>query len=406
MTEHRLQEQAEQERIQSRVSLWEIEEQRARLWAPAPAASQVFKQSDQIWVMGLDLAGRYIAHTLAGSQTIPPVRYLLHTRRLHKAWEANRRLTVYRGYDRTARDRVVGEDISPDAQFQRDDIIENLIVTVPAGHVVQALESIKHRLDHRSSICLVNNGLGVAEALIEAYFPNELTRPVFILGHLTTALGYTDDRFSVAEVRPGRLYLSLFSSYTREPGTQFRIKRHPPLERVARATHFLRLLTAMPGLNATGHPMHDFLRYKLPTIAFRSTADPLAALCDCTYDRLRSNTYARQLIDHLIGELSGVVSRLPECRHSARFRQSAMVSSLRKEVFKKLMLQRTADSRMRSRVSRGWQTDIDFLTGYFVKRGRELQADVSALDSVMWAVKAKQSVTLEQLASEIPFETT
>ncbi|SPQ19592.1 e2d8521c-a2ff-4a23-b946-0686706d4507 [Thermothielavioides terrestris] len=395
-------------RIQSKVALWDAEERRADGRQLRLADGPPVRRSDQIHVMGLNLAGRYIAHTLAGCQTIPPVRYILHSRSLYGRWrDANKQLTLIRGNDIIVRRRVVGEYISEELEGTPGEaVIENLIVTVPAGQVLQALQTIRNRLDHRSTICLINDCLGVAEALIEAYFPDESRRPTFLLGHFTTALGHTDDLFSVSEVRPGRLYLSLFSPQGQQADGRFRIKRHPPLERTERATSFLRLLTAMPGLKATGHPMADFLRLKLPTVAFRTVVDPLAALFDCRYDHLLQNTYARQLMDRLVGEVSRVVSLLPECRDSPKFRQLAIASSLRDEVRRKLMLQRTADSRMRAQIGHGWDTDIDFLSGYFVRRGRELRAGVTALDSIMWAVKAKGVVMSKKLGAYIPFETT
>jgi cytochrome b translational activator protein CBS2 len=282
-------------------------------------------------------------------------------------------------------------------------MIHNLIVTIPAGQVVQALSRVKHRLDHRSTICLINDGLGVAEALIEAHFPNRLRRPIILLGHLTTSLGHHDGPFSVAEVRPGRLCLSLFSE-PEQAGARFRIKYHPPLERTEVPTHLLRLLTAVPGLHATGHSMADFLYHKLPTVAFRTIADPLAALFDCTYDYLAIDRYTRNLIDACISELSQVVSRMPELKDSPRFRQSTVHGWLRDEVYYMLKRQKTADSRMRAQVSRGWDTDVDYLSGYFVQRARELQANVSTLLAFTAAVKAKGSVMLKKLAADIPFE--
>lgn len=395
----------ELDRIQSKLALWDAEERQAHARPRLPVGVPAFKPSDQIHVMGLDLAGRYIAHALAGCETIPPVRYLIHRHFLYKQWhQADKQLTLYRGATSIARRRVKAELIPEDPADSRSNrVIDNLLVTLPAAEVLQALGHIRHRLDHRSTICLVNDGLGVAEALIEAYFPDESRRPIFLLGHFTTSLGHGESRFSVAEIRPGRLYLSLFSPP--KEASRFNIKRHPPIERTARATHFIRLLTAMPGLNATGHPMPDFLRYKLPSMAFRTIVDPLAALLDCRYSELTSNPYARQLMDRLIGELSRLVSRLPECRQSKRLKQFAVSSALRDEVFHKLMLRRTADSKLRVQIGRGWDTDINYLSGYFVRRGREVQASVTALDSIMWAVKAKQVVTLGKLEGDIPFET-
>jgi cytochrome b translational activator protein CBS2 len=252
----------------------------------------------------------------------------------------------------------------------------------------------------------VNDGLGVAEALIEAYFPDQSTRPTFILGHFTTSLGHTGSRFSVAEVRPGRFFLSVFSPPEPGGGERFYVKRHPPLERTVRATHLIRLLMAMPGLNATGHPMSDFLRFKLPTVAFRTIVDPLAALLNCRYDHLPTNPYARHLMDRLIGELSHVLARFPEFRQSRRFRRFAATSALREAVYKKLMLQRTADSKMRAQFARGWDTDVDFLSGYFVRRGREVKATVTTLEGIGAAAKARQVILLKQLEADIPFETT
>ncbi|KXX80896.1 putative 2-dehydropantoate 2-reductase [Madurella mycetomatis] len=400
-------EEPEPERIRSKIALWDSEERQARAPPPVLTGMQPFRPSDQIYVMGLDLVGRYITHALAGCETIPPVRYLLHSRQLCNKWvQANGRLTLHRGRDIIVRRGVQAEDITEQAQYPADDddIIHNLIVTVPAGQVVQALERIRHRLDHRSTICLVNDGLGVAEALIEAYFPVESRRPIFLLGHFSTHLGHTKARFSVSEVRQGRLYLTLLSPQAPGPGMPFQIKRHPPLERTARATHLIRLLTAMPGLHATGHPLADFFKRKLPTVAFRSIVDPIAVLLDTTYDKLPSNPYARQLMERLLGEVSRVVSSLPELRDSREFRQSVVDSTLRKEVFRKLMLQRTADSKMRAHTARGWDTDVDFLSGYFIRRGRQLRLNITALDSVMWAVKAKKLVVQKKLAAELPMD--
>ncbi|KAL2128832.1 hypothetical protein VTI74DRAFT_8596 [Chaetomium olivicolor] len=397
------------DRIRAKVALWDGKEQDDPD-PPKAVGMQPWRPSDRVYVLGLDSAGRYIAHTLAGSLSIPPVRYLFHKRYLSKKWKiAEKKVTLYRGDEFTARRRVIPEYMPEEEELEgldtKGDIIHNLIVTVSASQAVQAIGRIKHRLDYRSSICLVNDGLGVAEALIEAHFPTEASRPTFILGHLTAKLHKLRNRFSVAEVRPGRLFLSLWSPEGRGVGPNFIVKRHPPLPRVSRATHFIRILTAMPGLNASGHPMPEFLRQKLPTVAFRTIVDPLAALLDCRFEDLRGNPYARALMDRLIGELARVVSRLPECRDSPRLRQFVLSGELRKEVFHKLMLQRTANSELRSQIGLGWDTDVDFLSGYFVKRGHEVNASVTALDSIMWAIKAKQMVVLRQLArGEIPFE--
>ncbi|EGS22835.1 2-dehydropantoate 2-reductase-like protein [Thermochaetoides thermophila DSM 1495] len=395
-------------RIQEQVSMWDAPSGehpvrppmgRERLWE----ILKPFKPSEQIYVMGLNRVGRYITHALAGCQTIPPPRYILHEQHLREQWElSHRRIVLHRGPETIIRDRIIAENTWRGVR-QRRDPIENLVVTVPAGQVLQALKTIRHRLDHRSTILLINDGLGVAEDLINAYFPDELTRPIFLLGYSSTALAHTDHLYSVAEVHPGRLYLTLWQQPP-DPNLPFRLRRHPPLERTVRGTHFLRLLTAMPGLSAGGFPLSSFYKHKLPATAFRAIVDPLAAMLDCNYEKLAQNRSALALMDRLIGEVASVIARLPEC--TDRERQARQVtgiaSSLRKEVLLKLRLMRSADSPMRSRLSRGYDTDLDYTVGYFVRRGRELRVDVSGLEAVMFAAKAKLVETKKEREDEVP----
>ncbi|KAK3943169.1 hypothetical protein QBC46DRAFT_351764 [Diplogelasinospora grovesii] len=403
------------------LRLWNREEEQPKIPGLGPLRVDVkapYVPSDQVHVMGTDLWGRYMAHTLAGSKSIPPVRYIIHKPHLWDRWEeGGRRLILHRGDEVVVRDRVVGEFTSwtgaaPTYGPVQQGIIENLVVTVPAASTVRAFRSIKHRLDHRSTVCLVQDGLGIAEALINEYFPDESARPVFLLGHLSTALGYAEqEQFTMSELRQGRLYLSVWTpeSSRGSVDTPFAIRRHPPPERVVRSTHFLRLLTSIPGLEAGGYPVAELFRHKLPALAFRAVADPVATLLDCTYDKILNNVYARQLVDKLLGEVCQVVARLPECRSyysQSKFQGSgvAIASSLRHQILHRMIRQKDASSKMRVNTNRGWHSDVDFTTGYFVRRGREVNVRVDALETVMWGVKAKHLACLAARRNEIPLE--
>ena len=402
-----VQEDSQTERIRSRLALWDQEEKAASTKPVQFAVEQRFVPSDQIYIMGTDPVGRYIAYAIAGCESLPPPYYMLHAYGLGRDWKrAGRGITVYEGEQAIRRDRIIGLDTST-SYYDEDTknmVIKNLIVTVPAGHVRRVLEPFVHRLDHRSTICLVNDGLGVAEDLIQAYFPDVLRRPTFLLGHFSTLLGHTGDQFSVEKVREGRLYLTLFQHTIADPIIRHRFKRHPPIERTQNAQHLLRILTAVPDLNASGHPPQDFFRYKLPTVAFQSVVDPLTVMLDCTYDKLPSNSYARLLIDQLLSEVCGVVSRMWECRNSQKFQQFATSTKLRDEVWHKMMRRRTASSRMRTDAARGRETDIDYLCGYFVRRGREQGLSVNTLDTIISEVKGKRQVARERQGIDIPLE--
>ncbi|KAK3693792.1 hypothetical protein B0T22DRAFT_476600 [Podospora appendiculata] len=387
---------------------WEAQERQVEEDAlDRPPPPPYTPPSEQIHILGTDVVGRYIAHALAGCKTIPPVRYIIHRYNLWTAWDqAGRQLTRKRGEETDIRGRVVGE-YCPKNKFLKTPLnyerIDNLIITVPPGSTVPALADLRHRLDYRSTICLIQTGLGVAEALIDEYFPDVETRPTFLLGHMTTAIGSAGHHFSFAEFQPGRLYLSIFQPSAGK-GMKRIIKHHPPIERTQRATQLIKLLTAMPELNATGHPMADFFRYKLPSVAFRAVADPLATILDSTYNEVARNTYTRQLMDQFVGDITHVVARLPECRNQEKFAVFFRGNQLRKFVYKKLRLKNETDSPMRTETGLGAHTDIDYLTGYFVRRARELSVPVPRLENLMLLVKAKKQALLSQRNDDIPLE--
>ncbi|KAK3952918.1 ApbA-domain-containing protein [Pseudoneurospora amorphoporcata] len=373
--------------------------------------TDLFQPSDLIHVMGLNVQGRYVTHTLAGAETIPPPIFMINRRNLLQRWvNSGKCLRLHRQKQVIVRDRIKAEFTLPiqghDPRKQNDKHISNLIVTVPAGHTVEALGQINHRLDHNSTIVLIHEGLGVAEAICKAYFPIESQRPVFILGHMTTRLGLGDETFEFGEVRPGRLYLTVYTPQSENigPAAPFVIKKHPPTLYQRRGSHLIKLLTSIPELNATGHRTDDFLQLKLPAVAFRAVVDPLATILDSTYDKIPENPHARQLMDKLLSEVADVVSHLPELKGLEQFRVANALPFMRSEVFHRLKRKGTSDSPMRRLNARGKDTDIGFVTGYFVMRGKKLGLSVNALESIWSAIRAKHQVMAEKRMREVPFE--
>lgn len=361
--------------------------------------------SDQIFILGNDVQGRYLTHALAGCRYLPPVRFFLHRKAMQRMWdESGRRMHLYRGNKylpsgEAIAELVQGQNIWSGRHYPQSHI-EQLMITVPASSVVRAFAAVRDRVDERTTICLMQDGLGVAEALNETYFTDPTSRPAYILGHMTHQLHpVRDSTFSLSEVKQGRLYLSALSH---DLG-QSRMRYHPPVERWSRPAHLMGILTSTPGLQAGGFTLEQFLSFKLPMMVFKSVVDPLTVILDCSYDKLVSNSYARQLMDQLLGEILNVVSRLPELRGSTKLNE-LRGGGLRKDVFQRLARRKDTESRMRVLTQRGWESDIDFLNGYFVKRGRDVGVKCPANETVMWMVKARHGAQLAQRREEIAFE--
>lgn len=361
-----------------------------------------WEPSDQIYVMGSDLVGRYIATVLASTETIPPVRFLIHRINLWKEWQnCGRRMLLERATGPEIHDRIVGEFMSMKADPPLPGpLIRNLIVTVPPGSVVRALEPLIHRLDHRSTICLIHDGLGVAEAVIKAHFPDEHTRPAFILGHMTTSVGYSKGHFSVVELQQGRLYLSVLA--TKRVGHL--ITKHPPPERTTRYTNLLNLLMTIPDLNASSHPLPDLLRHKLPALAMLSIVQPIAAIFGVPWDELLKHHSTKQLMTDMLWEVCHVVSKMPECRNHEPAQLSSLSLHLQKKFVSQFHRRKGRPRKAESEVYRGWETDINYLTGYFLGRAAELKVPVPNLKAIYKMLQGKKHINAASMNNAIPFE--
>jgi ketopantoate reductase len=279
--------------------------------------------------------------------------------------------------------------------------ISNLIVTVPAESVVRSISSIIHRIHPTTTICLLQDGLGVMEAVNQACFPNYGDQPLYVLGHMSHVLDKTQlDAFTVSEVRQGKLYLSALGHDYVESDINY----HPPIERNSRISHFLDIMSTTPRLQAGGYPLQKFMEVKLHDTIIQSVLEPLTVILDCTFGALAENTYGKQMIDQLLGEILNVVARLPELKDSPGIRWMILYGEMRRDVYRRLARLKDSTSRMRSQTNRGFSSDIDYLNGYFVERGRELGLKCPVNESVIWMVKAKHQQCLAKIRSEVQIE--
>ncbi|CAN8100697.1 unnamed protein product [Discula destructiva] len=355
-----------------------------------------------VHILGFDPKAYFIAHCLAGYEYLNPVKLLIHKRPIWNTWEREgKRLLLLRGGQRSVRVRAEPEWIGTGYMPSSDEHIEQLIVTVPCWQTKAAIENIAHRIDHRTTICLVQDGLGVVEELNATLFENPVTRPTFILGHSRASVGYYRPLFFSSMLRaPGKLYL-----HTLERGIAPYVSFYPPPERRVHGTKFLRTLVVTPDLNAGGYnSVESFLVRKLPSMVFQCIIEPMAIALDTTYDQVLRNEHAILLADELLEELFNVIWALPELTNSAKVIQHCGMDALRKHTLNRLADKTGSLSPYLSHVRAGRMVDIDYLNGYFVKRGKELGIKTTRNEMVIEVVKARIEWRRKQLSGLVPCE--
>lgn len=355
-------------------------------------------------MLGFDPRAYYIAFELAGCQFLNPVKLLNHKRIFMNNWEfeGKRLLCIVEGravYRKNTEVEWVGRGKQPPST----DPIENLIVTVPCAQTKTAIENVMHRISNKTTICLVQDGLGVVEELNETLFQDPTRRPTFLLGHMVASVGFHKQVFYSSHLRrPGKLFLTALE---RGIGHISLIKFHPPVEVRSAATALLHTLSTIPNLRAGAYPLESFLMQKLPAMVFHSVVEPLAIALDGTYEDVLRNETAMLLADDLLEEIFNVIWAMPELINSSRVIEHCSKDALRKYTVQRLMQKGSAQSQLLSRVRAGKAVDIDYLNGYFVKRGRELGIRMPQNEMMIDVVKARVEGRKMEVEGLVPMET-
>lgn len=318
-----------------------------------------------------------------------------------------RQILMVKGPHRISRRRAELEWIGRGRMAPCMDHIEQLVVTLPCHATKQSIGNIAHRIDKNTTICLVQDGLGMVEELNEAFFQDPDTRPAYILGHMTASLGfYRPAFFSTLFRKPGKLLLTAVEPGISNYFSQFSLRSRSalPEQRQAKSTQFLRTLVSTEGLGAGGFRMEDFLMKKLPAMVFQCIIEPIAIALDTTYDQVLRNDKAILLADELLEELFNVIWALPELSNSSKVLRYCGMDALRRFTLTRLTSKGAAQSQMLSLVRIGKMVDIDYLNGYFVKRGEELGIKTPQNKMVIDLVKARVEARRKEIKGLIPFE--
>ncbi|ROT37672.1 6-phosphogluconate dehydrogenase C-terminal domain-like protein [Sodiomyces alkalinus F11] len=375
---------------------------------PAPPSAQT------VHILGSDGRSKFLSHSLHGVygsiQTIDPYR-------TNKYTNIVRNRSRRQGSEELVRLRVAnGEAHTSEVHEQEGDKghISNLVVSGPPSQTVKLLEQVKDRVDGRTAICLMQDGLGVAEAASNKVFTDPKNRPSIVLGHMTHSLALDRNANAVHSMKPD--YQTALTGIRPYLGKKYQglERRHQHQQGPATATEswlrtqdMLSKFAAATDLHAHGVPLDQWLRLKIPSLMFSAVADPICVLLDARYDQLLWNPTATRLIGQLLDEIADVVALMPELRNASTALQAALRGEgMRKHTINRLKAKRDAPSRMALQIQRGQLTDIDYLNGYFIERGKRLGVKLPANEMVVGMVKAKHKARLEKLRSYVPFEMT
>lgn len=367
---------------------------------PAPPSART------VHILGYDNRSKYLSHSLHGVyDSIKTIKPNASTKYANVSGNQDK------GKQRKWIEPNAGLDASRGLGSEGENgHISNLIVAAPASQTIPLLDQVKHRVDDRTAICYMSDGLGVAEHANNEIFTDEESRPSIVLGHMNQSFAKDRNRDAIRSMRPE--YETVLTGVRPYYGRDHRDKgKNQPLtqpsENWLRTQSMFSQFAAASHLKARAVPLDSWMKVKIPSLMFASVADPICVLLDYRYEQLIYNPTANRLVDDLLNEIAEVVGRMYELRRASPELQAMLRGEgVRKRIISQLRAKKDAPSKMALQIQRGQLTDIDYLNGYFIRRGRRMGLKMTANEMVVGLVKAKHKAELEKLRSYIPLEMT
>ena len=216
---------------------------------------------------------------------------------------------------------------------QQADAIDNLLVCVKAPQTADALAAIAHAITPRTTLVLLQNGMG-HHALAAQQFP---ANPLYCA--VTTEAALRMQPLTVEHTGAGITQLGALS---RNLDKQLLNKLHCELQ-------------------TRQHPdIHTAMWQKL---VVNCCINPLTVIYDCKNGELADNFMAQMQISDIINECRAV---------AAASGHEKTLATIDKQVRDVIMLTADNSSSMRQDLHHGRQTEIDYLNGYIAHLGEQL----------------------------------
>lgn len=399
----------------------------------------------RIHILGLGSVGSLVAHSLRSLPDPPPVTLIFHRGWKYIDWQQSSQeikvttdgMTVTRsGFDaelQRAGFRRHGKTISAEEYFSttarspdqkkadalyrpdkpddlalpdRDntDLIDHLIVAVKAGQTVGALLAVRNRLGPRSTILFIQNGIGTIDNVDKEVFPDPASRPQYMVGISTHGVNVpqqTQGWKPFRVVHAGKGSISIGLSFSRDTPSSSRFSDSYAM---SPASHYL-LRTICRSSILSGLPLSpiELFQFQLEKLAVNAIINPMTALCDCRNGGLLYNYAFSRVTRLLLAEISLVIRTLPELQNLPNVTARFSTERLETKVVATANLTGNNISSMLADVRQGNRTEIDYITGYIVRRGEELGISCFMNYMIMQLVKGKQQMITLERDDELPF---
>ncbi|KAF4583105.1 2-dehydropantoate 2-reductase [Ophiocordyceps camponoti-floridani] len=359
--------------------------------------TEPFPRVHKVHIIGEDEKAKYIAHALCNIYNSVE---LLDWRRERTGKYGN--LSISRPgrpiYKPVERNQVPKHAFAPGGTSH----IDLMVVTGPGSDAVKAMDSVKHRVDNKTNVCIMSEGLGVLEDVRKRVFEGSDSKPNFFLGHMSHRLVWNRNTDSVKRLYNGQTRLtSALSTADGYDPIRSRNERDSDSWTPAVSTW-----GTSHDLNSTVTTYDEWLQLKLPGMMFDCVVEPACVALELPYKELLWNRGAQRLMNGLLDELVFVIRHMNEVSEAPIMRQLTNADQIARWLRKRILAKRDAPCQLVKRIEYGLPTNVQFRNGYFIRRAHQLGIDFRMNVMVDNLIEARHLKALARINSEVRFEET
>lgn len=273
-----------------------------------------------------------------------------------------------------------------DARMSKHMPIESLIVCVKAHNTVSSIRALIPRLTPDSTIVLMQNGMGIYEALVRDLFRNPAHRPHFVLASITHG-AFMKEYMHVVHAGVGGIQLGIVP----EPGEDFETS-YPTLSlddisppgaashRFASLRGTIGAFTGVQPLNVEWQSFYTIQMAMRRKVVVNAVINPLTALLNCKNGEVLAHASGKAIGKRICMEASNAFRAQHKAEVAATRASGKQVSSefpwqltapaLLEEVARVADVTANNYSSMLMDVRQGRETEIGFMNGYLQSVGR------------------------------------
>lgn len=296
-----------------------------------------------------------------------------------------------------------------------NDPIDALILCTKANHTVPTISALLPRLSARSTIVLMQNGMGVYEMLVDKLFRNPELRPHFVLaaishGATLKQYGHVVHRgagsitFGAVPDSNGRNFEAHAPNLSLDDVTP-NTPDDPHASRYLSLRNTLAALSSLESLKASWRPIYDVHMAMRHKVVVNSVVNPLTALMGCRNGDILRSASGREIIRNVCHEASDVFRAQWRAEVEAMRERGADVGGavfpveLETEALRQScvgVVEGTAGnySSMLRDVQQGRGTEVQFMNGYLVRLGRQYKVSTPTTKLLLRLIDMRTKIAL------------